>query len=554
MFQAPEQPLIEAAEESVSNACLFFQRINVKTFFTLLQILSAEVERFAAEDSNGKETKVGADKVTVVARRVLPALRHYSSWLLTVRDLLVACKEKDTPLSVQITEFWKIYANTLTLLASTFDVVHLPDVEYLLEEDEETLGFAPLDKNVTSRRYLDMNGQRKPRMHDVGVERSHPNIEMLYRIREFVIDGLDLVVGNVWMLSYIYFCECFLLTMFQKIPIALVDDNDKKNFIYNEEGLPSQFFSSPQGHQNTLSSTSIEREDIQQATQDSNNVVDTRSVFGGSQSASASMSANMNRIVEGVERLVESDTYENAPSVPDYLSYSKMGGMPTASYPYGFDPTPTSREEAIPARNTPIAPPGLGPPMSKESTIRGSPSQSYTSRPNLPGIPSIWNTALSPQVGDRTSPRTPPGLGQRPAGTNTNSPSHHPSQDQLANDFLFRQSLVSQSQYPNTLNGSASLSPWPSSSTPPARHLLGAGAPGWERDRLNGASSSLFGVPSQPISSSLANASWANNAFLASTLSSGTSYPSSGTSHDHNRRSASQLGAIGQIPPRGQGG
>lgn len=111
--------------------------------------------------------------------------------------MLVGCKEKDTPLSVQITEFWKIYANALTLLASTFDVVRLPEVDYLLEEDEETLGFAPLVKSVTSRRYLDINGQQKPRMHDVGVERSHPNIEMLYRIREFVIDGLDLVVGNV---------------------------------------------------------------------------------------------------------------------------------------------------------------------------------------------------------------------------------------------------------------------------------------------------------------------------------------------------------------------
>lgn len=169
----------------------------MKTFFTLLQILSAEVERFAVEDPNGKDAKAGADKVTVVARRILPALRNYSSWLLTVRDSLVAHRGNDTPLSVQITELWKIYANALTLLASTFDIIYLPEVDYLLEEDEETLGFAPLHKGVTDRRYLDTNGQQKPRMHDVGVERSHPNIEMLYRIREFVIDGLDLVVGNV---------------------------------------------------------------------------------------------------------------------------------------------------------------------------------------------------------------------------------------------------------------------------------------------------------------------------------------------------------------------
>jgi hypothetical protein len=136
--------------------------------------------------------------VTVVARRILPALRHYSSWLLTNSASLVARgQDKDTSLSVQIKEFWKIYANTLTLLASTFDVTNLPDVDYLLEEDEDTLGFQPLINEATSRRYLDASGQQKPRMLDPGVERNHPNLEMQYRIREFVIDGLDLVVSKV---------------------------------------------------------------------------------------------------------------------------------------------------------------------------------------------------------------------------------------------------------------------------------------------------------------------------------------------------------------------
>lgn len=206
------------AEESVPNSPLFFQRINVKTFFTLLQILLAELERFAVEDSLSKDAKSGPDKVTAVARRVLPALRHYSSWLLIVSHSLVAHKEeKDTSLAVQITEFWKIYANTLSLLASTFDVVHLPEIDYLLEEDEETLGFAPLHKDAASRRYLSATGKQKPRMTDAGVERSHPNIEMLYRIREFVIDGLDLVVSNVRSVL------CIFLYQFDYLLILLCD-------------------------------------------------------------------------------------------------------------------------------------------------------------------------------------------------------------------------------------------------------------------------------------------------------------------------------------------
>lgn len=330
-----------------------------------------------------------------------------------------------------------------------------------------------------------------------------------------------------------------------------MNDNDKKTFIYNEEGLPSQFFSSPHRHHHTLTSTSIEREDIQQATQDSNNTADSRSVFGGSQSASASMSANMHPIVEGVERLVESDTCETAPSAPDYLSYPQTGGgVPVPpGYPFDFSNSAPSEE----TRRTPMAPPGLAPPMSKEATIRASPVQSYTPRPSLPGIPSIWNTGYT-QVGDGASPRTPPGLGQpRSVPADVNNPtSRNPSQERTANDAILRQSLLNQSQFPNPLNGTSS---WSSSfnPSPPTRPNF-PGAVGWERDGLNGFNSPFdgVGVPSQPTSSDLANASWANNAFLASTLSSGAGYPSSGDST--NRRSGAQLGAIGQAPPCGQGG
>lgn len=332
-----------------------------------------------------------------------------------------------------------------------------------------------------------------------------------------------------------------------------MDDDDKKTFIYNEEGLPSQLFSSPHGRQQTLSSTSIERDDIQRATQDSNIAADMRSVFGGSQSATASMSANMHRIVEGVERLVESDTYENGPSVPEYHPYLETGaGMPTPTgYPFDFNPSSVSGEDALPARSTPIAPPGLGPPMSRESTLR-APPQSYAPRPALPGIPSIWNTGLSPQIGEAVSPRTPPGLGQGPGPgnlQNIQSSTRHPSQEQNVNDLMLRHNLLSQSQLPNPLNGSATFSsPWASSPNPSTRQPLSG--IGWGRDGLSGINSP-FEAPGQPISSGLANASWANNAFIASTLSPGAGYPSSGFS---NNRRSTQLGAIGQTPPCGQGG
>ncbi|KAL6232147.1 hypothetical protein BDW75DRAFT_218395 [Aspergillus navahoensis] len=521
-------------EKPKTSAHLFFQRINVKTYFTLLQILLAEVERFAVEDSNSNNSKdkVGAEKVTVVARRVLPALRNYSSWLLTVSNYLVAYEEKDTPLAVQLTEFWKIYANTLTLLASTFDVVHLPEVDYLLEEDEETLCFMPFSKGATSRRYLDAKGQQKPSINDPGVERNHPNIEMLYRIREFVIDGLDLVVGN-------------------KIPVTLVDDEDKKTFIYKEDDLPSQFFASPSGHHHSLSTASIEREDIQQVRREANYQADARSTFGGSQSASVSMSAAMNGIVEGVERLVESDTYENAPGVPNR----------------SFDPIANTAliNNPLPARQTPIAPPGFGPPMAGYSAAlpQVSSSQSFAPQTAIPGLPTIWSTGAFSAEFREVSSRTPSGLGlQNPQGSvvtrNASSPGHqYVPQDIVNSDPVPRQSLFTRGQLEgNSFNENRPMSPFLASSM---YHQRFSG-PSWDRDGIAASASQQqtfprsggFGLASQPMSSGLANNSWANDAFIGSTISSG--YASSPGIDGARKTPSAHYGAIGQSPHLGHGG
>jgi hypothetical protein len=515
----------------------------VKTFFTLLQILLVELERFAAEDSStsSKDTltaRNGPDKITVVARRILPALRQYSSWLLVTNEFLVAQKdEKDSALSIQIQEFWKIYAETLTLLASTFDVAQLPEIDYLLEDDEESLGFVPLDQAATSRRYIGTNGQLKPRMNDPGIERSHPNMEMLYRIREFVIDGLDLVVGN-------------------KIPIALIDDEDKKTFLYREDGLPAQFFSSPHGHQQALSTPIIERGDIPPMAPDSNSVAEGHSMFGGSQSASASMSANMHRIVEDVERLVESDTYENAPDMSgQYAFLNEPRDMPTPSAPAVSTMSAFAFEQPTPQLRTSIPPPGLGPPNpGAAESLRASISQSYSPLPAVPGMPSIWNTSSPTPLREGTSPRTPPGLGPQPqmhpmAPPNVIMSDRSPSQGQIGNDLL-RQSMMAQTQSSGFFDPAGSV---PSSWIPPTNlsTTLPQSVPGnWDANNLSRMSYSSF--PSQPISSGLPNQTWANEAFIGSDLPAGGGPFSSGFG-DH-RKSAARLGAVGQTPPCGQGG
>ena len=186
-------------------AFFFFQRINVRTFSTLLQILQPELER-SGGGLERENHKVGPtkeiEKITVVARRVLPSLRHYSSWLLS-NAVVLSTGISDALLDVQIKELWKIYASTLTLIAATFRVPHLPPIDYLLEEDEDTIGFKPFMSHRQDMRYRpDDSESLKPKWHNKGVERHHPNIEMLGRVRDFLVDGIGLVVDHVSMEPY----------------------------------------------------------------------------------------------------------------------------------------------------------------------------------------------------------------------------------------------------------------------------------------------------------------------------------------------------------------
>lgn len=175
--------------------------------FTLLQVLQPELEHLVSNEDESSPDILSTprvDQISAVARRVLPGLRHYSSWLTTKTAVLVAQQDRDTPLSIQIKELWKIYASTLTLLASTFPVAALPAIEYLLDEDEDTLGFKPFEDDRAIMRYNQIGSTtQKPKWHDEGVERYHPNLEMLGRIRTFLAEGLQLAVDEVRWVSCI---------------------------------------------------------------------------------------------------------------------------------------------------------------------------------------------------------------------------------------------------------------------------------------------------------------------------------------------------------------
>lgn len=139
-----------------------------------------------------------SDKVTAVARRILPGLRLYSAWFMNTWQILSADIEgfEGSVSKVEVQEMWKAYAETLTLLVSAFEPGHLPLEEYMLEEDVETIGFQPLITDATKKIWY-AKEELKPKWSDEGLERNHPNVEMLMRIRDFLVDGLQLTQDEV---------------------------------------------------------------------------------------------------------------------------------------------------------------------------------------------------------------------------------------------------------------------------------------------------------------------------------------------------------------------
>lgn len=175
----------------------FLLRFNARFLYALLQTIQPELDL----DDNGEDlpsenetSRPGRapERITAVARRILPAIRQYSVWLIT-RAPIITATAKGHPSSMYIQEMLHVYANVLTKLIHVFPVQELPMVGYLLEEDEATVGFKPFhDPSLPAscNFYMGQNGLPKPRSTDAGIERSHPNVEMKSRIRNLLVCAL----------------------------------------------------------------------------------------------------------------------------------------------------------------------------------------------------------------------------------------------------------------------------------------------------------------------------------------------------------------------------
>ncbi|KAI4194898.1 MAG: hypothetical protein LQ346_003589 [Caloplaca aetnensis] len=176
----------------------FFQILNAQTFRTLLRLLLVEYENRSKPDRSD-----GSDVVTPVSRRLLPGLRLYSSWLVS-RAALLSAHLEDARFGKPIKEFWATYVEVLTLILSTTSFENLPRLEYLLEEDEEIIGFGPLQEEQYQQKFLALGTlTKKPKSHELGVKRLHPDVETLCRIRDFVEDAIELAANEFVPIKFV---------------------------------------------------------------------------------------------------------------------------------------------------------------------------------------------------------------------------------------------------------------------------------------------------------------------------------------------------------------
>lgn len=336
------------ASQELSRSYHFILALNIRMTFMLLHVLEPELEdqSYCSDISADTTPTSSHEKVTAIARRVLPALRHYSIWLVSEGAGFIISNVGNVVIHAK--ELWKMYANVLTRLIAFYPIESLLPVNYLLDEDEITIGFKPLRDSAVPQDlspYHDENGVLKPHVTDSGSKRSLPNEEMKARVRDIVICSLILHKE-----------ECF--------PISLVDG---KAFVFDEEHLTKPSGSSLMHSRDSTPSYTSSLQPTADFT--AHGPVSGLGVMMPPESLAASDSLNsteipMHRHEEWVDSLVEPSSRHTADNETSYGMHSRTA-------------------------NEVFAPIGSN----------GFHSHQIQSPPNLPSLPGqeMWNSVFTPQ-------------------------------------------------------------------------------------------------------------------------------------------------------------
>ncbi|KAK2742319.1 hypothetical protein FQN57_005407 [Myotisia sp. PD_48] len=293
-----------------SNAQRPMRRFNIAFFCVLLDGLLHELQ-------NGN-----VSNLTPILCCIFPSLRQYSSWLSVHAQSLTATLEFGDR------QLWKSYADALTALNRSFEILEMPEIDYLLPEDEEILGFSPLEDDATLRRFIASNGDSKLRSSSTDDNLSE-DAEMRYRIREFVVDALALIVDET-------------------IPIVLLDDPRGQVFALKDGPLPPPEAADRFQHTGPASQPQIinQVESRRPAVLDTNMLDDDTSV---------PVPAGLRHMVDS---LVEPDVPQDENSIPAQSPRSPLSVGPGFDSPAGVNPIQSySPRPALPSiLNTAFAP------------------------------------------------------------------------------------------------------------------------------------------------------------------------------------------------------
>ncbi|KAG9247102.1 hypothetical protein BJ878DRAFT_539624 [Calycina marina] len=185
-------------KDDFNQSFFFLLRFNVRFLHVILQTLYPEMETsVSGQDLPNFGITPRPQKrhgmFTTVARRLLPALRQYSTWIVTQADILIKVRDdRVTQVRSHINLTWSMYAEVLSRIAKLYPLGTLPSSYYLLKEDTMTIGFKPFfDPEIVTHEelkfYLTKSGSLKPRYTDHDVQRSSPDAEFLSRVRDILM-------------------------------------------------------------------------------------------------------------------------------------------------------------------------------------------------------------------------------------------------------------------------------------------------------------------------------------------------------------------------------
>lgn len=198
---AAEYVALENAKRGLrpqENAQMYFFcfRHNVRTFKALLEHLSSRLDSQARHSLTAPDT---AASTVPISGAALQTIRVYILWFSVNWSFMQKCIETDTPdpdVAEDVQQLWRMVAallNEIYTQYSLFDIPVISDFEHLMDEEEATMGFKPVQCDET----MDVWWQNDVRKPVIRRERSAAEVTQydLVRIRDIYTRAL-LVAAN----------------------------------------------------------------------------------------------------------------------------------------------------------------------------------------------------------------------------------------------------------------------------------------------------------------------------------------------------------------------